>query len=253
MGKVVAKSAVYLNKLSNTDNALNRYKHGKIVAEAITLLAPLAVSKFSKLSAAEEVAVAVEKNLSTFEKELQKAVGAGESGKSAIKFVSNYNVRNSGLMAEFFDDLNKSIGKLFKNVQGDKLKYTFKYFKPDGNILKIDNQLVELRKGVLLADLNLEKVKGLGVGSTIFDDAISYFGSKIEGIGGTWEVNQAYSSGISDNLVSYRNALNVGKTANEAAFSTGTGKWALKYGYSKVEFIGEKSINSPVIEVIFKK
>jgi hypothetical protein len=43
------------------------------------------------------------------------------------------------------------------------------------------------------------------------------------------------------------------KTAQEAAFSTSTGKWALKYQYNSVEFIGDNSVRAPLIKVIFKK
>ena len=63
------------------------------MAEAITLLAPLAVSKFSKLSAAEDVAVAVEKNLPTFEKELQKILGDGglnEAGGRLFRSINDF-------------------------------------------------------------------------------------------------------------------------------------------------------------------
>jgi hypothetical protein len=110
-----------------------------------------------------------------------------------------------------------------------------------------------LENNVLFGDLNLEKVKGLGVGSTIFDDAISYFGNNVEAIGGVWEVNSAYIGGISDNLVLYRNALNANKSPVEAALSTTTGKWALKHNYNKVRFSGNNSISSSSIHVFFEK
>ena len=107
--------------------------------------------------------------------------------------------------------------------------------------------------GILYGDLNLEKVKGLGVGSNIFEDALNYFGNRIAGIGGVWEVNPNYAKGISDNLISYRTALSANKTTQEAALSTATGRWAQKNGFSKVEFIGDNSLSAQIITVLFKK
>ena len=56
-----------------------------------------------------------------------------------------------------------------------------------------------------------------------------------------------------DNLSAFRNALRAGKTAEEAAILTQTGRWAIKHNYKNVEFIGSHTISDTEVIVIFKK
>jgi hypothetical protein len=156
--------------------------------------------------------------------------------KVLVKFVGNYNVKNSGLMAEFSTPAGKLLGKLYKNVQSSGLTYTFRLVKEDGNIVKIEDQIIRLKDGVLYATLNLSKAKGLGIGTTIFNDALQYYGTNVKAIGGVWEVNVAYAAGLSDNLLMFRTALKNGLPPEQAAFATQTGKWAKDARFTKVWF-----------------
>ena len=79
------------------------------MAEAITLLAPLAVSKFSKLSAAEDLAVGVEKNLPTFEKEIEKALGGSEL--SVLKLLGESKIKNIAGLTEIENTVVYTEGK----------------------------------------------------------------------------------------------------------------------------------------------
>jgi len=87
---IVAKSAVYLKKLSDTDKAINRHMHGKIVAEIATLFTPAVVAKAQKLSAIKEVLVLIERKLPTFEAQLEKTIARRVStAGNYIKFLDD--------------------------------------------------------------------------------------------------------------------------------------------------------------------
>ena len=87
-------------------------------------------------------------------------------------------------------------------------------------------QLVE---GMLELDFKVpNQLKKQGMGTAMFEDALNHFGDQVQGIKGQW------LSG--DNLDSFNKAISSGKTAQEAAFSTATGKWAKENDFTNIEF-----------------
>lgn len=79
-------------------------------------------------------------------------------------------------------------------------------------------------------DIYEATAKGKGLGAKAFDDMISGLGSTdMKGIRGTWV------SG--DNLTSFKKALSEGVKAEDAAFSTFTGKMAKKHGFDRVRVV----------------
>jgi hypothetical protein len=73
-------------------------------------------------------------------------------------------------------------------------------------------------------------------GKELFDEAMEHFKGKFQIIQGTW------ISG--DNLEAFQKSLSEGKTAEEAAFQTWTGKQAFRHGYTKVHVEMETFSNS---------
>ena len=87
-----------------------------------------------------------------------------------------------------------------------------------------------LNNGVLELDLSVPlELQGKGIGKSMFDKSVKYFGNNIKKIQGLWV------DGTNLNL--YNKLIKAGKTSEEAAFGTVTGKWAKENGFDKVEII----------------
>lgn len=86
-----------------------------------------------------------------------------------------------------------------------------------------------------------EELKGQGLGSTVFDDALKYYDIKnpgYKGVRGRWEANNPnYTDGMSENFKAFKNAKSANKTDEAAAFETWTGKQALKKDFTKAKVV----------------
>lgn len=99
------------------------------------------------------------------------------------------------------------------------------------------NNLYGGTKGGLLSQLDEKGVLNLGIetgpstprGAEMFAEAMKNVGPEVIAIRGKWNPS------MPDNLNSFNQLLKEGKTFEEAARSTFTGKMAKRYGYSKVE------------------
>ena len=104
-----------------------------------------------------------------------------------------------------------------------------------------------------------------GYATQIFEDAIGFYKNQnkvVNGIEGKWLSNNSYEGGMSTNLKSFiDDYLNNGKTFEEAALNTPTGKIASKNGFIKVvksdweilDLGGSRPAQIYWIEVKFKK
>ncbi|QTE21825.1 hypothetical protein [Polaribacter cellanae] len=106
------------------------------------------------------------------------------------------------------------------------------------------------KKGILELDFNVPKgMRGQGIGTEMFDDAVKTFGKDIKGIQGLWLGG--------DNLGAFNKAIKSGSSIQNAIFSTPTGKWAKKNGFNTVEWGANSVFNSDntaeAVQLIFKK
>lgn len=93
--------------------------------------------------------------------------------------------------------------------------------------------------GYISFDINIpKKIQQQGYSTQIFEDAINYFknqGKAINGIQGRWLSSSAYEGGMSTNLKSFiDDYIHNGKTLEEAALNTPTGKISAKKGFTRV-------------------
>ncbi len=97
----------------------------------------------------------------------------------------------------------------------------------------------KLDGGILKLDFNVpDGMKGQGVGTEMFKDALKTFGDDIKGVEGLWTYGA--DGKISDNLSSFINNVDWmggSMTPEQAAFNTWTGRQAKKNGFDQVEVI----------------
>jgi TANFOR domain-containing protein len=185
--------------------------------------------------------------------------GVAPDKKPTIRFPDGYDVNNPGLVAEFFDadKPDELIGRLHKKLhEKGGLYYWFEYMKQGKVIQVVGDQAMYLTERVLKADLDLRNLSGMGIGKTIFDDAMKYYGDQVDAVAGHWLEGDIYPGKISTNLDLYRKAILAGKSPEEAALATVTGGWASNHRFTAVEFVGDnpdKTANAPEITVLFKK
>jgi RHS repeat-associated protein len=119
--------------------------------------------------------------------------------------------------------------------------------KQEGKIINVGE--VNLNNGTLELDLGVPlELQGKGIGKSMFDQSIKFFGSNIKKIQGLW------TDGTNLNL--YNKLIKSGKSPQEAAFGTVTGKWAKEHGFDKVEIIQDlkmKNGDSGSVKVNFSK
>ena len=142
LGKIISRSAVYLNKLSNTNVVENRYKHGKIVAEVVTLVTPAIISKAGKLRAIEEISVDVERNLPKFEKELARLAGV-EEGVDVLIGASKNSYSTTPLKPDYLKG-----GKLWESIEKDvdylnvTQRHDYEIFVKNGKLVDKNGRLI---------------------------------------------------------------------------------------------------------------
>ena len=83
--------------------------------------------------------------------------------------------------------------------------------------------------------LNLYIVGGEGTprGGAMFNEAMQAFGTNVKAVRGTWIGHGELSS----NFDSFKSALAAGKSPEEAAFDTFTGKMAKRHGFAKATIV----------------
>ncbi|WP_344931079.1 hypothetical protein, partial [Aquimarina addita] len=167
-----------------------------------------------------------------------KISNAGGGLRNTIKYVDNYKVTSTGRIAEFVSESGDVLGTLFKQSKNGKVSYSFKYKTSSGNVKTLNKLEAEIYDDFIEFDFNVpSELKGQGISSVVFDDAIKYYDAKnlpYKGIRGRWEgADPKYTDGISDNFKAYKEARKANKTETEAAFETWTGKQANKAGFTK--------------------
>ena len=136
--------------------------------------------------------------------------------------------------------------KALATVSGDETNILFSITKG-----KTTTNIGEtsLNNGTLELDLNVpHELQNKGLGKSMFDQSIKVFGDKVKRVQGLW------TDGT--NLSLYNQLIKSGKTPEEAALNTVTGKWAQKNGFNKVEIIQDikmKSGESGSVKVLFSK
>lgn len=136
------------------------------------------------------------------------------------------------------NDKIKTINKKI-NITGDLTSEinnnTKKYFI---NELEVGSASIS-NHGYISFDINIPtKLQQQGYSTQIFEDAINHFknqGKIVNGIQGRWLSSSTYEGGMSTNLKSFiDDYIYNGKTFEEAALNTPTGKIASRKGFTKV-------------------
>lgn len=132
-----------------------------------------------------------------------------------------------------------------RSTGGNTTKNLFRSGSKSSNLLKYsvgadDVGTAKLsQKGILELDFQVPKnMRGQGVGTEMFNDAVNSFGDDITGVEGLWTYDA--DGNMSDNLKSFLNNVDWmggSMTAEEAARNTITGKWAQQNGFNNVQVI----------------
>jgi hypothetical protein len=167
--------------------------------------------------------------------------------------VPNYVPTLTGKIYDFVNPNGSLFGRLFKHSQYGRIFYTFKWTKPDGNVIDITGLSAEIYENFIEFEIYLPTaVHGKGVGKAIFDDGIDYYqatGSQFNGIGGRWEGAQN-PNGPSTNLIDFWNAVNNGDDYLTAAGKTWTGRRAASRGYSTPYFPQPPTQNLVIVKFL---
>ncbi|MEP1790270.1 hypothetical protein [Reichenbachiella sp.] len=177
---------------------------------------------------------------------------AGSTYNSAVLGANTYGAELVGLVAGLFGydaeipgTGGDNIGKLLRTGADNALSY----FMKSGSGDEIWTGSAQLVDDVLELDFNVpDGMKKQGIGTTMFNDALSAFGDDVQGIKGQWLDG--------DNLKAFNEALQGGASSGDAAFSTATGKWAQKNGFTNVEWVNSKINDDGAVEsleLIFRK
>jgi hypothetical protein len=149
------------------------------------------------------------------------------------------------------DEIGNLMGVVFRRAKIPLIN-SFEYIYKTKAGKEISTGTSQLVDGILELDFYLPKnLRGKGIGTDMFNNAMKSFGDEIKGIRGLWGHNSAGEA--SDNLTTFlQNYDYYGGTmsATEAAFSTATGKWAKKNGYTDVKIIFDAADE---FEVLFTK
>jgi len=207
----------------------------------------------------------VSKNLEAIEKaggytKWKAIVDVGKSGsvfKNTVKFVDNYKPTSTGKIAEIISENGEVLGTLYKQKQfqtSTLLEYSYKYKTPSGNVKTFNKLYSKIDENFIEFDLNIpNELKGQGLGTLVFEDAIKYYDIKnpnYNGIRGNWQGNNSnYIDGACDNFKAFKNAKLTKGTIEEAAFETWTGKQAQKQGFKKANIITDND-NQVLVEFI---
>lgn len=148
--------------------------------------------------------------------------------------VANYSPTLTGKLYYFVNPDGSLFGRLFKQSQSGRLEYTFKWTKPDGNVIDINGNSGEIYQGFIEFEIYLPSdLQGKGIGKAIFDDGVDYYqatGNQFGGIRGRWEGAQN-PNGASSNLTDFWNAVDSGDDYVTAATKTWTGRRSYSRGF----------------------
>jgi hypothetical protein len=186
----------------------------------------------------------------------------GQAPKSGVK-----------MLFTLIDEMGNNIGQLSRAPNGKELVY--KLIK-DGKEIDIscsiklwDEIIGKIRKlpinegeNLLYADFNIPKTitdKFSRLGQIMLDDGLAYFNrskkyGNVDGTLNTWQKSESYAEygGQSINLDQFWKARDAGKSIEEAAFETFSGKWAKENGFKKVRF-EQKNIEQKGVMLNFLK
>ena len=172
------------------------------------------------------------------------ALGAGADDILTI-FVNNYKVTLTGKIAEFVTPTGDIFGRLYKQGQGGDLQYSFKYKAQDGNLKTFNKLKCEVYDDFIEFDFNIPtELKGKGLGSVVFRDALKYYEIKVpnfKGVRARWEANNPnYNGGKSENFKQFESARKT-ESPSDSAFKTWTGAQAKKANFIKAKVVTEES------------
>jgi len=155
-----------------------------------------------------------------------------------------------GLGGVFSNGVKRTIQNATKRIIGNKVDDIIEYsVKVAGDDIATSGTAKLSKSGVLELDFNVpDGMKGQGIGTEMFDDAIKTFGKEVKGVQGLWLEG--------DNLKAFNSAIEAGKSVKDAVFSTPTGKWAKKNGFNNIEWGANSNFNSDntanAIQLIFR-
>lgn len=249
----------YSDICNDNQEVCNNLRKLSFALNVATLSADIYTS-FEIQSLAQKTIKSANRNNVTLPKEITEKIvnfNTKQVGKigNTIKYVKNYKVTATGKIAEIFNSNGKIIGTLYKNNKNNILNYQFKYKLPNGNIKTLNKLDADIYDDFIEFDLNIpNELKGQGIGSTILEDIIKYYDikyPKYKGVRGRWEgSNSNYVNEISDNLKSFKDAIKNGKTKEQAAFETWTGKQMKKHGFTTIKIITD---NNDLVLIEFTK
>jgi hypothetical protein len=88
--------------------------------------------------------------------------------------VSNYSPTLTGKLYDFVNPDGSLFGRLFKQSQNDRLEYTFKLTRPDGNVIDINGNSGEIYQGFIEFEIYLPSdLQGKGIGKGLLKNKLS--------------------------------------------------------------------------------
>lgn len=92
------------------------------------------------------------------------------------------------------------------------------------------------KEGML--ELVIDKGPKTPSGAEMFREAMRVFGPNVKGVRGVW----VGSGTLKDNFLTYKALIQAGKTPEEAAMGTFTGKMAVRAGFTKVKVTTDEAL-----------
>jgi len=196
-------------------------------------------------------------------KEIEEVKVKGKSRKKVrISNTADIGKPDNKVIFKLVDDAGKEIGELIRGVgtKGRSTTYKLKFSSGkrsldlnsevklyDSRMARSENLPVEGTEQIIYGDLNIPieiTSEYSGLGELMLDESLAYFKKnpklgKVDGNIGYWVRYEEYYKdygGQSVNLKKFWEAVDAGKSYEDAAFETFTGKWAKKNGFTKVVY-----------------
>lgn len=122
-------------------------------------------------------------------------------------------------------------------------KFIVTYCLKEEAVMQIEGRLNKNKELVFVIKILKSELLGKGLGTQGFDKMMNHFGEEnIDVICGSWHQDEEFSyfeAGMSTNLKIFKEKVEE-MSPEEAALCTPTGKWAVKYGYTKVEMLSNR-------------
>lgn len=213
--------------------------------------------------------------------ELYKIIGFDNLGRKLVYIVNSEEIGSQAnkVVFKIVDHNGNEIGELIRGVgtKGRSTTYKLKFSSGNRSIdlnseIKLynsqmaisENLPVEMGQEIIYGDINIPfeiTQQYSGFGEIMLDESLAYFKNnakfgKVDGNFGYWVKFEEYYKdygGQSVNLKKFWEAVDSGKSYEEAAFETFTGQWAEKNGFTKVVFDPNKEVLENEVVVKFLK